>query len=279
LEKGKVDLHVHTNFSDGTFTPAQTVEKAKELGFRAIAITDHDALDGIDAAAQEGKKLGVEIIPGVELTAYYNKAEIHILGYYIDYKTQWFRKKMEEFCRDRIKRAERILEKLREYDIDLNMEELQLLKGHGFLGRLHIANLLKMKGHVKSLGEAFERFIGDYKPCYIPKIAMAPREAIEMVLKVKGIPVFAHQALTQRDGIIPDLVKHGLMGIEVYHSEHSAQNSRYYQKIAQKHNLLETGGSDCHGLGKGEVLMGKVSVSYEVVEKLKELKRKLDEQR
>jgi predicted metal-dependent phosphoesterase TrpH len=159
------------------------------------------------------------------------------------------------------------------------MEELQKMKGREFLGRLHIANLLKAKGHVKSLDEAFERFIGDYKPCYVPKASMTPREAVEMILKVKGIPVFAHPGLTQRDEIIPDLVKHGLMGIEVYHTEHSAQNSRYYQKIAQKHRLLETGGSDCHGLGKGKVLMGKVSVGYEVVEKLKELKKKIDERK
>lgn len=273
----KADLHVHTFLSDGTFSPQEVVSYAKEIGLSAVAITDHDCVDGIEPALNFSKSNQLEIIPGVELTAEDVKSEIHILGFFIDWKKSWFLEKLKKLCQVRLNRMKEMIDKLSKHGFTISLEDLLKVSGpSGVVGRLHLAQLLHKKKYVSSLEEAFKKYIGDKAPFYVKKVNLSYQEAIETILNLGGIPVLAHPHLLHRDELIPSFIKAGLKGIEVYHSEHPNKVSRYYEGLAQKYNLLITGGSDCHGSGKGRILMGGVKVSYHLVEKLKEAKENLN---
>lgn len=271
------DLHVHTDLSDGTFSPQKVVEYAKAKGLDVIAITDHDCCDGITPAIIAAEDLDIEVIPGIELTAELpDEEEVHILGYFIDWQKESFLKKLNEIIEVRAKRAKEILGKLRKYGVDISEQELFNLSGHGSVGRLHIAHLLLRKGAVPSIAKAFKKYIGNVAPCYVKKFKLSPVEAVEMIKDVGGISVLAHpMTIDVRDGTIEDilisLVRDGIDGIEVYHSDHNPENEKELKKLADKYNLLITGGSDCHGFGKKEVLIGKVKIPYEFVGKMKEV--------
>lgn len=267
------DLHVHTNFSDGTFSPEEVIQHAAKIGLGCIAICDHDVIDGIEPCLAAGEKYGVEVIPAVELTAEKQGCEIHMLGFYIDWKNEEFRKKLSQLCAQREKRMYDMIDKLKKYKIELDPGEVFKLSGKGSIGRLHLARMLYKKGHVATVDDAFRKYIGNGKPCYVCKINLTPEEAIDEIIKTGGVPVLAHPGVMGKDEFIPSYIKHGLMGIEVYHTDHPPAVSRRYEEIAKRHNLLMTGGSDCHGLGKGRVLMGSITVPYELVEKLKDARR------
>ena len=269
----KADLHVHTTFSDGTFPPEKVVEYASKIGLDCIAICDHDVVDGIEPALRAGEKWGVEIIPAIEVTAEKHGHEIHILGFYIDWQDKEFQKKLKQLCRQRKKRIYEMVGKLKGIGLALEAEEVFEAGGEGSVGRLHLATVLRKKGYTNTVEEAFRKYIGDGKPCYVAKINLTPEEAIGEIIKAKGIPVLAHPGVTAKDEFILSYIKHGLMGIEVYHPEHTPVIVRHYEKLAKDLGLLITGGSDCHGLGKGRVLMGSVTVPYELVEKLRDGKR------
>ena len=263
------DLHVHTFYSDSTFSPEEVVSCAKEKGLDAIAICDHDCIDGIEPCRAIGSTLGVEIIPGVEMTVEKEDAEIHILGYFIDLKADWFRKRLKEIQESRVSRIHRMVEKLRDFQIDIDTSEVFKMAGKGSVGRLHLARALLKSGKIKTMKEVFDKYIGFLKPCYVSNARFTPREAMETILKVGGVPVLAHPYVMGKDEYIPELVEWGLRGIEVYHTEHNAKTVSHYEELAKRYGLLATGGSDCHGLNKGRVLMGGVKVPYELVEKLK----------
>jgi predicted metal-dependent phosphoesterase TrpH len=269
------DLHVHTNLSDGTFSPEKVVEYSKAKGLDAIAITDHDCIAGIWPAIRAAESTGVEIIPGVELTAEIGDSEVHMLGYFIDWKDISFVKKLDEISSVRRERAKKILEKLRKYKIDIPDNELFEYSGSGSVGRLHIAHMLLKKGFVSTLSEAFNKYIGDGGCCYVKKFKLLPKEAVDMIKKVRGIGVLAHPKTINienrtTEDIVNELVKDGIQGIEVYHSDHTTKDENELKALAERHSLLITGGSDCHGFGKKEVLIGKVKIPYELVEKIKE---------
>jgi predicted metal-dependent phosphoesterase TrpH len=269
------DLHVHTNLSDGTFSPEKVVECSKAKGLDAIAITDHDCIAGIVPAIRAGEAVGLEIIPGVELTAELDDSEVHILGYFIDWKDTSFVKKLDEISTVRKERAKKILERLRKYKVDIDDAELFEYSGPGSIGRLHIAHMLLKKGFVSTLSEAFSKYIGDKGCCYVKKFKLSPAEAVEMIKKVGGMPVLAHPKTINIEGksiedILKELVRDGIKGVEVYHSDHSLKDENELKALADEYHLLVTGGSDCHGFGKKEVLIGKVRISYELVEKIKE---------
>ena len=269
----KADLHIHTTFSDGTFSPEEVVKHAQKTGLSCIAICDHDVIDAIDPALKAAKEYGIEVIPGVELTAEKKGCELHILGYYIDWRNKAFNKRLAEMCRQRQKRIVDMVDKLKAHGVTINPEEVLKLSGRGSVGRLHLARVLYEKGYVTAVDEAFKTYIGNGRPCYVGRINLTPEEAIDEILRVGGIPVLAHPGVMGKDEFIPSYVKRGLRGIEVYHTDHPPATARHYEELARQHNLLVTGGSDCHGFGKGRILMGSITVSYELVEKLKDARR------
>lgn len=263
------DLHVHTNLSDGTFTPEQAVREARQRDLSCIAITDHDTVYALGPALKESSNFNVEVIPGVELTTEIDDYEIHILGYFIDWQAEWFKKRLEQLCNMRRERALEMIKRLKEFGIELNPDELIQEAGPGSIGRLHIARLLQKKGYVLAIQDAFNRYIGENRPCYVRRLRLTPAEAINMVIDLKGLAVLAHPYTIGNDEFIPKLARSGLRGIEVYYPEHTRAATEHYQNLAQKYGLLVTGGSDCHGLGKDKVLMGEVKIPYSLVEILK----------
>ncbi|OGW83331.1 MAG: hypothetical protein A2987_01120 [Omnitrophica bacterium RIFCSPLOWO2_01_FULL_45_10] len=273
------DLHVHTFYSDSTLSPEEVVHTAKEKGLAAIAICDHDSIDGIEPCEQVGARLGVEIIPAIEVTAEKPEVEIHVLGYFIDWKKDWFQKKLKEIQEWRVGRVYKMVDKLKDCNIKLDPKEIFNLAGKGSVGRLHVARAILKAGKVKTLKEAFDKYIGFLKPCYVLDIRFSPQEAIDIILKVGGIPVLAHPYIIGNDTYIEEFITYGLKGIEVYHIEHKNSVVKRYESIARQHNLLMTGGSDCHGLGKGRILMGSVKVPYELVDKLRDEAKALKENR
>ena len=269
------DLHVHTFYSDSTSSPEEVAACAADRGLSAVAICDHDSIEGIEPCRKAGDALGVEIIPGIELTAEKEDAEIHLLGYFMDCSLGWFRDKLKELQTGRIDRIHAMVKKLHAEGIEMTAEEVFALSGKGTVGRLHLALAILKTGKVKTIKDIFENYIGFKKCCYVANIRLTPREAMDMILRAGGVPVLAHPGCMRKDQYIEGLVSDGLLGIEVYHSDHRAGDIRRYEEFAKKYNLIATGGSDCHGLGKGRVMLGEVRVPYTVVEQLKQASDKV----
>ena len=262
-------LHVHTFYSDSTFSPEEVVSCAKEKDLAGIAICDHDSTEGIEPCRRAAEGLGLGIIAGVEMTAEKPATELHILGYFIDCAPAWFQARLKAIRDSRVERVYRMTEKLAAYNIKVDPKKVFALAGKGSVGRLHMAKALVDAGQVRSIQEAFDKYIGFGKPCYVPHARFTPQEAIETILKVKGVPVLAHPDVSNAAPYIEELIGYGLRGIEAYHTDHNNRTTKRYLALAEQHGLLVTGGSDCHGLGKGKVLMGGVKVPYEVVENLR----------
>jgi len=271
----EVDLHIHTVYSDGTYTPRQVVELAKKLNLVGISITDHDSVKGVDEALEAGRIMGVEVVPGVEISSEVGEDEIHILGYYLDWKRKDFLSRLDFFQQVRSERNDRLLRRLKQLGMEIKFEEVAELAPKGVISRLHIARCMVKRGYVTSIDEAFEEWLNPGKPAYVERMKVSPFEVIDLILNTDGIPVFAHPFLSKRDDLIPEMVDTGLMGIEVYHSAHNQAATEHYMKIAKKYGLLITGGSDCHGKAKGEVLMGKVHVPDSVLRELKKAHNKM----
>jgi hypothetical protein len=259
------DLHIHTRASDGKVTAEEAVWIAHQVRLAAISIADHDTVSGIEAALKVGKEYGIEVIPGVELSSEVKGTELHFLGYFIDWRKKWFQNKLSEFKEARKNRAKEILEKLQRLGMEIPYEVLISLDGK-VLGRPHIAQIMLDWGYVKTIDEAFDKYLGLGKPAYVKKFPLSPAEAIRMIRRLEGIPVLAHPVFAHADDMLPELIELGLRGIEVYYSRHDAQTIDHYEKLAQKHGLLITGGSDAHG---PEILMGSVRIPYSLVEELK----------
>ena len=243
---------------------------AEEKALSAIAICDHDTTDGIESCIKIGNTKGIEVISGIELTVDIPDNEIHILGYLIDWRLGWLQKKLKAIQDGRVNRIHKMIEKLEAMDIRIKAADVFGISGQGSVGRLHLARAIIKSGAAKSFREVFEKYLGYGRPCYVPNIKFEPQEAIRMVIEAGGVPVIAHPGVLNRDEYIKELVDYGLMGIEVYHSDHNANAVRHYEEMAKDLGLLITGGSDCHGAGKGKALIGTVRVPYDLVDKLKE---------
>lgn len=267
---GNSDLHVHTNYSDGTMSPEAVVDEAIRLGISTISITDHDTVEGVVAACQYGQGKNLNIIPGLELSSYLSPLEVHILGYFIDIHNVSLQKILKVAHEDRLKRIYAIAEKLRGLHVDIDPQEIFTLAGKGSPGRMHVAEVIWKHGYCNTILESFSKYIGDHGPAYVPKKTLTPQQAIELIREAGGVAVLAHPGLSQRDHVIEDLVKYGLQGIEVYYPSHTPQAVKKYQKIAKKYNLVETGGSDFHGERKADTPIAKVTVSGVLVSKLKQ---------
>lgn len=265
----KFDLHVHTNYSDGKFKPSKMIDLAVERGLDGISITDHDSVDGMKEAIEYGRKYkNFEIIPGIELGCIYNDEEVHILGYYIDYNSKELLKATEQLRKDRIQRGIKIINKLKNLNISISINEVQNLSKEDFIGRVSIARALINKKYVSSISEAFDKYLDKDGPAYVERKTFSIKESIDLIKKAGGVPILAHPGILKEKTIIIDYcIDHGIEGIECIQSKHSKEDENNFKQIAQKNNLLITGGSDCHGeIIDGELLLGKYYVSeYEVV--------------
>jgi hypothetical protein len=270
------DLHLHTLFSDGTNTPQELIDEAKICGLSAVSVVDHDTVLAIDSTKEAAKAKDIEVLPGIELTAEYDGLEIHILGYLIDYKNQQLLEKLNFLKNNRIERIYKIVDKLKEQGVKIKPESVFGLSSQGTVGRLHIARTMVKQGLVRSVFEAFQKYIGDKCPAFVLNFKLSPEESIELIKTAGGIPVLAHPYILNRDDLIPAFVDYGLMGLEVYYSEHNQSMINSYLALAKRYNLLVTGGSDYHGHAKPEVKIGAVKIPYELVEKLKEAKEHLN---
>lgn len=265
------DLHLHTRHSDGTFTPAEVVRRAAEAGLACIALTDHDTLAGLPAMMKLCAGAGIEFIPGIELTAHHEEREIHVLGYLMRHDEPEFVARIEQFKGARAERVAKMLVKLREAGVDLQAADVaSVADSDSAMGRLHVARALKNRGFIQHMEEAFRRFIGKGKPAFVPKFRLDVAGAAALIHKFGGVAILAHPGISGLDHQLEVLLAAGLDGIEVWHSRHTPAQCERYLAFARQHGCLATGGSDCHGMAKDEVLIGSVRLDYDYVERLKE---------
>lgn len=262
------DLHLHTFFSDGTFTPEELVERAHQFGFGAIALTDHDTVEGCDRAAQACAAANMEFISGTELTAEHEDTEVHILAYLVDTQNQTLLSRIATFQSVRQQRIHEMVAAINKLGIPLKAEAVFALANCKSPGRPHVARALVQEKLISNLDDAFEKYLKKGRPAWVPKTKMSALEAVELIHQAGGLAVMAHPGLNRTDDIIPDLVDAGLDGIECFHTKHSTVMAERYLVIAEKHRLLVTGGSDCHGFSKKAPLIGTVKLPYEHVQKL-----------
>ena len=264
------DLHLHTYFSDGTFSPEELVGHGQRLGFAALALTDHDSVEGCARMAAACEAAGIDFIPGTELTAEHDDTEIHLLGYFVDIHNEKLLSDIARFQAVRQNRIHEMVARLNGLNVPLPVESVFALANCKSPGRPHVARALVKAGLVANLDEAFERFLKKNRPAWVPKAKMSALEAIELIHQAGGLAVVAHPGLNRTDDVIPILVEAGLDGIECFHTKHSTVTSERYLEMADKYRLLITGGSDCHGFSKGKPLIGTVKLPYDHVEKLKQ---------
>jgi 3',5'-nucleoside bisphosphate phosphatase len=264
------DLHLHTHFSDGTFTPEELAERGSRLGLVAISLTDHDTVEGCEPMSRACLARGIEFAPGTELTAERNGNEIHFLGYFIDIHSEKLLAEIKKFQAVRQSRIYEMVACLNRLGIPLQAEQVFALANCSAPGRPHVGRALVQEGFCESLDEAFERFLKKNRPAWVPKFKISAFDAINLIHEAGGLAVLAHPGLNRTDDFISLLVEQGMDGIECYHSKHTPSMTAHYQKIAAQYNLLVTGGSDCHGNNKGKPLIGTVKVPVIYWEKLKE---------
>ena len=264
------DLHLHTNFSDGTYTPEELAGEARRHGVGCVALTDHDTMDGCPRMAVACEAAGLEFIPGSELTAEVDGHELHLLGYYLDAENQALTAKLAQFQVVRQNRIHEMAALLNQRGIPLRVEKVFELADCRSPGRPHVARALVQAGVCASVDEAFERFLKKDKPAWVPKFKISAAEAIQLIHGAAGLAALAHPGLNRIDESIPSLVEAGLDGIECFHTKHTRSVAEHYQGVAKAHGLLVTGGSDCHGMSKGKPLLGSVKLPYEYVERMKD---------
>jgi len=255
--------------SDGTDSPQRVVELAKQAGLSALAITDHDTTQALPIAEPLARREGLELIPGIEMSASAGGAEVHLLGLFIDPAHGPFRRHLEQQQARRERRVHEMVRQLARVGVAISAEEVLRLSGEGTAGRPHVARVLVSRGYVSSIPEAFERYIGEGKPGFVPGSPIDPSGIIRLILDAGGVPVLAHPVFLKNDPLIDRFARDGLAGLEVYHSSHTPEAVERYEGIARRLHLLMTGGSDYHGDSKEGVSIGAMKVPYGLVEELK----------
>lgn len=273
IQEGFVDLHVHTTASDSLLSPQAVVDRAEALGFSALGIADHDTIAGMVFAKNYSKK--IEIIPAIELSCLYAGIDIHLLGYFIDYESAELNRFLATVQKSRKERAERIIKNLATQDIEVEFERVLELAQGGSVGRPHIAQAIVEKGYANSINEVFYRYIGYHCPAYVPKMEITPKAGVDLIIKSGGAPVLAHPGIYKKDELVDYLIPEGLVGIEVWHPEHSTADCQRYLGLARTRGMVATGGSDCHGGIKGKIFLGEVKVPVKYYHELKNLKLEL----
>ena len=269
-----VDLHSHTTASDGTLPPRELVRLAARHGVRVLAVTDHDSTGGVREAIDEARSLtSIEVVPGLEINCDVPGAEIHVLGYCVDWEAPWFQEFLAAQREERRQRIYRIAARLAELGMPIEPDAVFALVKEGSAGRPHVAQVMVDRGYVKSVREAFDRYLSLNGPANVPRKRLTPADAVRVIRHARGVPVLAHPGLAHRDELIPGLVDAGLLGIEAFYPEHSAGQITAYREMCARLGLIATGGSDFHGPRVGGVKHPGVQPVPETA--WQELKRRL----
>lgn len=270
----KIDLHIHTNHSDGAYSPIEIIDKAYEANLGIISITDHDSINGIKEATIYGKEKGIEVIPGLELSTDIEDKEVHLLAYFIDYENEELLKYLKFFREERLYRAKRIIQKLRNLGLPITLDDVLEHAKNSAIGRPHIAYTLVDLGIIKNYLEAFEKYIGDYGPAYERKIHISPQSALKLINDAGGLSFIAHPGY-MKESILYNIIKAGVDGIEVVHPSHNENQVNFYRGIVSQYCLLETGGSDFHGGKKNDYEnLGKYFISPNQLEAMRKMLHK-----
>ena len=269
----RIDLHLHTTFSDGSLPPREVVALAHKAGVTTLAITDHDMTDGIPEAMNSGQEYGIEVIPGIEISSRVQDREIHILGYCIDFMDSTFQHRLAKLRETRHLRNSQIIEKLNALGLSLSYQDVHAVGGSDAIGRPHIAQVLLNKGYVKSIREAFERYLADRAAAYVPRELPKAEVAMSWLREAGGVSVLAHPSWVRSKGegiekFCENLKEQGLQGMEVFYSSHSPSQTSQYLEITRRLDLIATGGSDFHGLTKPDIEIGTGRGNLKVPEKL-----------
>ncbi len=270
-----IDLHVHTNRSDGTFTATEAVKLASERGLEGIAVTDHDTTEGLAEASDAAQKAGIELLPGVEFSAEYQKTSIHVLGYFMDLDDAAFQEELTRLRDDRFRRGEMIVEKLQELGYDISFDRVREIAGGGNIVRPHIAQAMVEAGIVPTEKDAFtEEFIADGGRAGVNKHALDPLDAVDLIVAAQGVCVLAHPGMWGDQTSVPEelieaMASRGMGGLETDHTDHTPEQREKYRAIAERLGVVPTGGSDCHGTRYDPIRMGSFTTDPERVEELR----------
>jgi predicted metal-dependent phosphoesterase TrpH len=269
----RVDLHAHTNASDGEHSPEELVQIARQRGVTVLGIADHDTLAGIERAIAAAEEYGdIEIVPAVEFSTDWEKREIHVLAYLVDYLDPATIALADKFREGRLGRAQKMIAKLDALGVPVEFPKVSAIAGDAAIGRPHVARALVEAGHVATFQEAFDKYLASDKPAYVEYESASPHQAVEMIRAVGAVPVLAHPRDVTR--IVPELVKVGLVGLECYYADYDDDTRRELVDFAKQYGLIQTGGSDFHGLNRmGHMSgLGEANVPVEVVDNLKRAK-------
>jgi len=256
-----VDMHTHTTASDGILSPTALVEQASRQGLTGIAITDHDTLEGVQEGTRQAAACHILFVPGIELSCQWQDRELHILGYWPDTNSEELMESLKTLQKAREIRASKIIAKLNQSGRTITEKRVRQLSRGGSMGRPHIAMALVEKGYASSIQDAFYSYLNTGGSAYVPRYKVSPIEAISLICRAGGVPVFAHPITASADVLLPELREAGLRGIEVYHPHHNANTERYYAALAESYGLLATGGSDFHNEGLGSRTCSKKTVT------------------
>lgn len=259
---GYADLHVHTTASDGTKTPAQVVELALAAGLAALGIADHDTIEGVGAAQARADGTGLEIVPAVEINSEWRERDVHILGYWIDTNHDELNAALSHLRSSRDRRVGRMIRRLREFNFPLDEARVREIAGTGAIGRPHIARAMVERGYVRSVREAFDRYLAPGMPGYVPRERIEPSETVDLIKRAGGVAVLAHPGALRSDALLERLLELDFDGLEVYHPSHDSPTVARYLSLCTERGLLVTGGSDFHGgtEGEEEAMLGTVTV-------------------
>lgn len=265
-----IDLHTHTNASDGLDSPAELVAKASQQGLSVLGVTDHDTVDGLEAAGEAAQAANITMVPGVELSTTVDRAEVHILGYFVDRANADLRARLHDLAAARVRRVERMIARLHELGYPVDANAILSQAEEGSIGRPHVARALIDIGAASSVNDAFERFLKAGRPAYIPRDPFSPEDAVSLLVEFNAIPVLAHPFSTKDvEGTLARLVPAGLKGLETYYAEYSLDQQAELRDSADAWELVPTGGSDYHGVGVREGRdLGAAPVPSEVWERL-----------
>jgi predicted metal-dependent phosphoesterase TrpH len=257
--RNAVDLHVHTNCSDGLLWPEAVIDFCIKNSIKILSITDHDTVQAYSIVNDYVRDKDIIMVPGVELSTAWHSIDFHILGYFVDLDNGDFQQKIDYFRKQRMKRGEAIVKKLNELGIDISMETVKKVAGNSVMGRPHVADALVKEEYVLTLDEAFARYLGYHAPAYVPKKYLTPQEAIDLIHGAHGVAVWAHPGPVGKDHFLGEFIDMGLDGIEAFHPLHDVRTSRHYMNLAKRHDILYTGGSDCHAR-RERILIGTQNV-------------------